>query len=296
MSANIFKTYFLVSATLKGLGQIVFQANSWSGILILIGLLIGNWQCAIGGVIGSMLGAATAYLFHFDEENITNGIYGFNPSLSGIALFFFFGINLHSLLFVFIASFITPLFQHFFIKRNFSIFTFPFICVTWISFWIYNYFQIPYTNLDTYIPTFNYNTYFTGLNGFGQIIFQGNVFSGIALFIAIFIGNPFKAVVGLIASIIAAILALVLHHSIQDVLLGLFGFNVILTTVALIEKDLKAILTTIVAVALTLLLNFVLIQFELFNSLGGILTLPFVIGTIVAQKAEKIYTAIFRLL
>ena len=45
---------------------------------------------ALGAVVGSAIGAATARLLKFDEAEFAAGIYGFNSALVGIATFFFF--------------------------------------------------------------------------------------------------------------------------------------------------------------------------------------------------------------
>ena len=36
----------LLLALVRGIGQIMLQGNGWTGLLFLLGLLVGNWQVA----------------------------------------------------------------------------------------------------------------------------------------------------------------------------------------------------------------------------------------------------------
>ena len=45
---------------------------------------------ALGGLIGTVLGTITARLLGYDEKQIRDGIYGFNATLVGIGMFFYF--------------------------------------------------------------------------------------------------------------------------------------------------------------------------------------------------------------
>ena len=71
---------------LKGVGQ-VFLIDSWvAGALFLAGLLIGNWRAALWAAAGSALALALALLFGAPRADIAEGLYGFSPVLTAIAL------------------------------------------------------------------------------------------------------------------------------------------------------------------------------------------------------------------
>ena len=71
---------------LKGISQ-VFLINSWvTGILFLVGLYLSNKWAALWASIGSMVSLLTVLYFHGAGNDIVNGLYGFSPVLTAIAL------------------------------------------------------------------------------------------------------------------------------------------------------------------------------------------------------------------
>lgn len=76
----------LVDYWLKGVAQ-VFLLNSWpTGLLFLIGLALSNGWSAFWGGFASALSLALAILFGCGGEAISEGLYGFSPVLTGVAL------------------------------------------------------------------------------------------------------------------------------------------------------------------------------------------------------------------
>lgn len=268
-----------ISSILKGIGQIVFQENIWSGILILLGLFVSDWRCGIGAILGSTTGTLTAKLLHFDNKYILSGVYGFNASLVGIAVFYFFSIHPISIGSIFIGGICATIIQYLFLQRNIPVYTLPFILITWTIYWsLVTVFPIS-LSAPSSISSLSLNTYSTGINGFSQIVFQENVLAGILILIAIAINDLFKTTIGFVASLLAAVVTLYLHQEPSSVLSGVFGFNVILTSLAVIQKNLKSIAWTLFGCLTTLSIHIVLLKLSFFSSIGGLLTLPFVIGT-----------------
>lgn len=71
---------------LKGIAQ-VFLVNSWvTGVLFLIGLALCSPWAAIWAAIGSAVSLALAILFGAAPHDIANGLFGFSPVLTAIAL------------------------------------------------------------------------------------------------------------------------------------------------------------------------------------------------------------------
>lgn len=71
---------------LKGISQ-VFLINNWiTGILFLIGLVIFNRLAALWAGIGSAIALTIAIAYGAPATDITNGLYGFSPVLTAIAL------------------------------------------------------------------------------------------------------------------------------------------------------------------------------------------------------------------
>lgn len=76
----------LAEALLNGVSQ-VFLVNSYvCGILFLIGILIADYRAAAWCTFGSAVGIILAFAFCQEPSAIVNGLYGFNPALTAIAL------------------------------------------------------------------------------------------------------------------------------------------------------------------------------------------------------------------
>lgn len=71
---------------LKGISQ-VFLINNWiTGIMFLIGLALFNRWAALWAGIGSAIALAVAITYGAPATDISNGLYGFSPVLTAIAL------------------------------------------------------------------------------------------------------------------------------------------------------------------------------------------------------------------
>lgn len=71
---------------LKGIAQ-VFLINSWvTGIIFLAALFVSNRWAALWAAVGSALSLVVVLLFDASGGSIANGLYGFSPVLTAIAL------------------------------------------------------------------------------------------------------------------------------------------------------------------------------------------------------------------
>lgn len=78
--------YSLVVYWLKGIAQ-VFLINSWvTGIFFLAALFVSSRWAALWAAIGSAVAVAVAILYQASGSDIANGLYGFSPVLTAIAL------------------------------------------------------------------------------------------------------------------------------------------------------------------------------------------------------------------
>ena len=69
----------------RGIGQVMFQNNALSGLLMLIGIFLNSWQMGILAVCGNIISTLTAYFSGYKHNDIKNGLYGFNGTLVGIS-------------------------------------------------------------------------------------------------------------------------------------------------------------------------------------------------------------------
>ena len=67
----------------RGIGQVMFQNNALSGLLMLIGIFLNSWQMGLLAVSGNIISTLTARISGYDCDDIKNGLYGFNGTLVG---------------------------------------------------------------------------------------------------------------------------------------------------------------------------------------------------------------------
>lgn len=120
-----------IDQVLKGLGQIMLQENSSTGLLFLIGIFLGSIEGGIGAIVSTAVGTITAILLKYNKEEINAGLYGFSAALVGVALTIMFDSTFLIWILLVVASALAAIIQHFFIKRNIPVFTLPFILLTW---------------------------------------------------------------------------------------------------------------------------------------------------------------------
>lgn len=135
---------------LKGISQ-VFLINSWvTGILFLIGLYLSNKWAALWASIGSMVSLLTVLYFHGAGNDIVNGLYGFSPVLTAIALgCTFYRPNLRTAIWALLGVLVTVFIQAgmdiLMLPFGIPTLTAPFCIATWL-------FLLPMYKFDEKMP------------------------------------------------------------------------------------------------------------------------------------------------
>lgn len=266
---------------LRGIGQIMLQENRWTGLLFLTGLFIGSWQCGIAALLATAIGTLTAMILKFDWEKITKGFYGFSPALVGVGMVFLFQSQTLVWLLIIPGSVLASILQHFFLRKNIPAYTFPFVITTWILvFFLHRFTATATSDLFFYkVQSTTYNFLFMGIRGFAQVIFQPKILSGLFFLSGVLIHKPIAALYGIAASYLGGLIAYVLQLPVDSILIGLFGFNVILSSIVFSGNEKKDAFWVILSVINTLIINIMLVQSHWLDSFGGVLTFPFVAGT-----------------
>ena len=214
----------------RGIGQVMFQNNAFSGILMLSGILYSSWQLALLAIIGNIISTATAWICSYSREDIKNGLYGFNGTLVGIAIGVFIEITWLSMLLLLITSALSTWITYLFsLQHRLSGYTAPFILSVWILLvgchWIFPSLLLSTTPVGAE-PSSDFLRAFC-LN-IGQVMFQGNSISGLFFLIAIAVNsriNAFYTALGSILPIVVAVLS-GMDHAILNA--GLIGYNGVL--------------------------------------------------------------------
>ncbi len=117
----------------RGIGQVMFQGNALSGLLMLIGIACSSWNLALLALAGNIASTLAAYLLGYSREDIRKGLYGFNGTLVGIAIGVFMRINIWSISLLLMGSALSSgIAQQFNRQNKLPGYTAPFILSVWI--------------------------------------------------------------------------------------------------------------------------------------------------------------------
>jgi len=288
---EFFKKLPFLDNILKGIGQIMLQENRWTGLLFLIGIFMGSWQCGVAVLLSTAAGTFTATRLKYDQSEINAGLYGFSAALVGVALAFLFQTTVLIWVLILLGGALAAVVQHFFIQKKIPVFTFPFIIITWVLvFALHHFTHIPPSAMlsSEVVPT-EYDDFLTCTNGFGEVIFQGGVFSGMIFFLAVFISSPVAALYGLVASILGAGLSQLNGEPIKEIHMGLFGFNAVLSAIVFSGVKKTDGLWVLIAVLITIAIDDFLIDNHYLDIVGGVFTFPFVAGTWITLLIQKVF-------
>jgi len=264
-----------IRIVLKNISQVLLLNNAWTGLFILLGLFIGSWKVGVMALIASVIALLLAKRTNYSEEEINTGLSGFNPVLTAIALTLFLVPKWYSLIIILVAIIITmPIgsaFREFFKPFGVPMLTMPYVFVSWLI--LLMSFQFKFVNADVNIlPNAIQEIQFSGhhiqfinafLSGFSEIFLLKSVLAGTLILIGIFI-----ALIVLGAN----------HDQINE---GLFGYNVILTVLALgiafrtrIQRPISIVLGILLTVVIHAGMTTLLTPYGL-----PVFTLPFIIAT-----------------
>jgi len=292
-----------LTASLKGISQVILIENALTGLLILIAITIESYYLGIMTLLSACIGTLVAKFGGADEQSINQGLLGYNSVLTGMALVLFLNgpyMWMIALAGSAIAAVFTVTMNHLMKKTEIPILTFPYIILTWfilLSSYKLKGIQLSSTLVPQNLTHWELNIagdihLLNGiLNGIGQVFFLDNSISGIIVFIAVFFASiklGFYAVIGNIAAIIITYF-LGGEHSL--IALGLYGYNAILTIIAVSavfnhEHHRYAPLSGLIAACLTVPIAAGISSFLLPYGLP-VLTMPFVLCTWLILGARK---------
>lgn len=262
-----------IQSILRGIGQVMFQNNMYSGLLFLVGIFINSWLLGLAALLGTSISTVTAHVLGYSKGDIQNGLYGFNGTLTGIAILCFFELNYITGLALILGAILSTVLMYF-LKKILPPFTAPFVLATWIVLYSLMFvFNLTLLSSSTPLNT-NFNILYASGHGFGQVMFQEHVITGLFFVLAIFVNNRLMAIYAIYASILGALTGWVLDEPISKINAGLMGYNSILCAIALVGKNWRDFLWITIAIILSTLINIRLGVTELIT-----LTAPFVLAT-----------------
>lgn len=293
ISASFGALFSFISASFKGISQVILIENAISGLIILIAITISSYYLGMIALLSSIIGTLVGKIGGADEKIINQGLLGYNSVLTGIALALFLdGTNMWIIALAgsAVAAILTAAIMHFMKRIEIPILTFPFIILTW--FILLASYKLKGIKLSsTLVPQdlINWELNIAGeinlldgiFNGIGQVFFLSEAIPGILIFIAVFWAGRRIGFYAIIGNAVALLTSYVLGGEHTLIMLGLYGYNAILTILAVSavfnsNHNRFALLTGIIAACLTVPITAAISTWLLPYGLPA-LTLPFVL-------------------
>jgi urea transporter len=245
----------LLDWVLRGIGQVVFQNNWLTGVVILVAIFYNSWVYGIACVVGTLVATLTAMALKADRALVRDGLFGFNGALLAIGLNAYMSRDFTNgalpgwRLYLYIAigaaftSVIMSALLNLLAPYRVPALTAPFVVTGWLFiFAVLRFGQLePGPLLDAALPkafeestSYSWTTWYQGIGkGIGEIFFQDNWITGFLIVVAIALNSRIGAAMALLGSVAGAAVAMVLGAEETSVRLGLFGFNPALTAIAI---------------------------------------------------------------
>lgn len=292
-----------ISISLKSISQVMLLENPVSGLIILLGITIADYRLGIVTIISAIIGNLVGIAGGVDKDILEKGLLGYNSVLTGIALSSFLAGNIRYEIAIVGAGFaaiITAALINFLKKIDIPVLTIPYMILTWLfllaSFHL-KIFELSPTLTPQDLSKWELVTTgpldFLGgiVNGIGQVYFQNKFLVGLLILIGIFWGNYKFGIYTVLGTALGWSVAYVLGAEHVLINLGLYGYNAVLTMIAVslvfdVDRPFAKVagcIAAIVTVPFTAGINTWLSVYGL-----PVLTMPFVIVTWFFISAQKV--------
>src|SRR6266498_3013066 len=127
----------MTNALFRGIGEVMFQDKLATGVIFLFAIFVNSRISALFALLGSALGALTAWTVGASGIAVFHGLYGFNAVVCGIALGgLFFVLTWRSAIYALVAAIVSALvfaaIAVFLAPIGMPALSAPFVLVTWI--------------------------------------------------------------------------------------------------------------------------------------------------------------------
>ena len=284
-------------SVLRGVGQVMLQNNSYAGLLFIIGIGWNSLLFAVAVLVGTAVSTLAAMLLGADRALVRSGLYGFNGGLVAIALLYFLQPDALTWACVILAAACSTIVMAAMLATfavwRLPVLTAPFV-LTALCFFLATA-RLGRLESTGLLPTAGLPraaavegmvtaaTVWQGVfNGIAQVFFQGNVLTGMLFAAGLLMASRRAFVAALAGSLAGVLVAWGMGAAEPAIRAGAFGFNSVLTAIALAGAFLAPGRTTVACVLLaTAATPFVVAAAAAALEPLGLpaLTLPFVLVT-----------------
>lgn len=275
-----------IRIVLRGVGQVVFQENSYSGVLMLVGIFCCSYMAALVALGATISSTLMAHVLRYSRDAIRRGLYGFNGTLVGIALVCFIPSWPFVLLLLIPAAACSTLVAGWMSRqRMLPTLTAPFVALTWLILAVRPlFFNSLASSADGVVEHMRLLDAISF--SYGQIMLQGeSLATGAFIFIAILVNSWKMAVQSLVASVVSLSVLFIPSISMEAVNNGLYGYNTILAFLAIasvVKVYYGASYLAVLALVLSIAFQYIGLRFGL-----STLTAPFVLSVWVTMLIDR---------
>ncbi len=238
-------------AVLRGVGQVMLQNNSYTGLLFLLGIFYNAALLGAAVLVGTAVSTATALLLQLDRAQLRAGWFGFNGALTAMALLYFFQSDVRVWVYVLCAAAVTTVLMAALLRLlatwQLPALTAPFVFTT-LCFVLASA-RWGQLHATQQLPTsgrlpqgariegvVSLGTLAEGVfNGVAQVFFQGNVVTGILFTLGLLVSSRVAAASALLGSLAGLLVAWGLGAAEPAMRVGAYGFNSVLTAIVLCD-------------------------------------------------------------
>ncbi|HAY0237745.1 TPA: urea transporter [Escherichia coli] len=289
-----------VHCVFRGYAQILLQEKILTGMLFCLAICVTAYELQrpeifYYSICGATLSPILAWILGYSREEITRGIWGYNAILYSIAVSIFIPLSAQSHFFLIIGNIgivlFTPLLSS--VLGKLPVLTMPFIIATWglcLVKGTHSGFSMVENSMFTLTPV-DYAQ--SVINNYLEIFLLAGIKGGFLIMVGLFFSDKKIFIWSIIASCISTLVSCFdSRATLEQVVGGMYGYNVILTTVAIytfagLNKRINTFFLG--AIVVTFLLDKILSLLLSHISLP-LLTFPFVLSSwlfILAQKFHQ---------
>lgn len=232
----------------RGISQVMLVDNRLSGLLFLAGVFWSSPRLGLGLVVGTLASTLAAVLLGADSGHIRSGLFGFNGALVGVALLVFLEPGVLAWAWLILAaacsSVLMAALMHLFERSRLPALTAPFVFTT-MAFVLA---AARFGRLDPsgLLPTASLpgTAVVEGvvtlaslgegwLDGISQVFFQADAVSAALFVLGLLVASRHAALAALAGAACGALLAWGSGGAEDSIRAGVFGFNAVLTAIAL---------------------------------------------------------------
>lgn len=242
-----------IDILLRGAGQVLFQNNPVTGLFIIVAVFVGAIQAdlpsvGIGGVVGLLVGTVTAMLLSVDRTSLRQGMFGFSPYLTGVAVPSLLSGSVMMWVYLVLGAAITTVVtlacSNVLGTWGVPASTFPFVLTSWfLMLGAYQFAHLGISSLNQpALPTdgaaqhvpLALNTLVPSLlKGVSQVFLIDSWVAGIIIVVGLAVSSLWAAGWAIIGTVGGTLFAISLGIGPEHIEKGLYGFSAVLTAIAL---------------------------------------------------------------